>query len=267
MPNFPRDGLNFHYRDAGDGLPFVFQHGLGGDVNQPFGLFPPPAGVRLLAFDCRAHGETRPLGPAEKIGIAAFAEDLAAFLDHVRVRHAAIGGISMGAALAVHFALRFPDRVTALVLSRPAWLEGPLPTRPIYALMARLIREHGARRGLERFKQSAAYDDIRRRSPDAAQSLALQFEHPRAEETVVKFERIPADTPTSDLRDLARIAVPALVLASRLDPIHPYEFGEALARAIPGAVFREITPKSSDLVRHAVDVQTAVTEFLRRPNT
>ena len=27
-----RDGLQFHYRDEGHGLPFVFQHGLGGDV-------------------------------------------------------------------------------------------------------------------------------------------------------------------------------------------------------------------------------------------
>lgn len=262
MPFFDHDGLRFHYREAGSGVPFVFQHGLGGDVSQPFGLFPPPPGVRLLAFDCRAHGETRPLGDPEKIGIAPFAEDLAAFLDHLGISRAVIGGISMGAALAVRFALRRPARVQGLVLSRPAWLEGPLPARPLYAQMARLIREDGARRGLELFKQSPEYADILRQSPDAAQSLALQFEHPRAEETVVKFERIPADAPTSDLRDLARIAVPTLVLANRQDPIHPFEFGEALARAIPGATFREIAPKSVSLVRHALDVQAAIKDFL-----
>jgi hypothetical protein len=30
MPNCQRDGIAFHYRDTGQGLPFVFQHGLGG---------------------------------------------------------------------------------------------------------------------------------------------------------------------------------------------------------------------------------------------
>ena len=55
---FTHDGLRFHYRDEGQGLPFVFQHGLGGDLNQPFGLYRPAAGVRLIAFDMRGHGET-----------------------------------------------------------------------------------------------------------------------------------------------------------------------------------------------------------------
>ena len=40
MPIFRHDDIEFHYQDSGSGgRPFVFQHGLGGDVNQPFGLF------------------------------------------------------------------------------------------------------------------------------------------------------------------------------------------------------------------------------------
>src|SRR5207244_2936176 len=116
ISSFYRDGLNFHYREAGDGLPFVFQHGLGGDVSQPFGLFRPPPGFRLLAFDCRGHGETRPLGDPEKVGIAPIADDLLALLDHLRIGRAVIGGISMGAAVALNFTLRYPQRVAGLVL-------------------------------------------------------------------------------------------------------------------------------------------------------
>jgi pimeloyl-ACP methyl ester carboxylesterase len=54
MPVFERDGLAFHYLDEGDpsGRPFVFQHGLGGDVSQPAGVFSPPPGIRLLSLDC-----------------------------------------------------------------------------------------------------------------------------------------------------------------------------------------------------------------------
>jgi pimeloyl-ACP methyl ester carboxylesterase len=54
------DGITFHYLDSGEGVPFIFQHGLGGDVTQPYGLFTPPLPFRLLSFDFRGHGETRP---------------------------------------------------------------------------------------------------------------------------------------------------------------------------------------------------------------
>ena len=56
--------------------------------------------------------------------------------------------------------------------------------------------------------------------------------------------------------------MPTLVLANRQDVVHPFEFGEVLAREIPGAVFAEIAPKSAGLARHAADVQRAVGEFL-----
>ncbi len=62
MARLKCDGIDFHYRDEGRGIPFVFQHGLGGDINQPFGLYRPAADVRLIALDMRGHGETRPLG-------------------------------------------------------------------------------------------------------------------------------------------------------------------------------------------------------------
>ncbi len=42
MPFFYADSITFHYLDGGQGLPFVFQHGLGGDVHQAQDLFVPP---------------------------------------------------------------------------------------------------------------------------------------------------------------------------------------------------------------------------------
>jgi pimeloyl-ACP methyl ester carboxylesterase len=265
MPTFAHDGLAFHYEDTGEGFPFVFQHGLGGDVSQPCGLFRPPVGVRLLALDCRAHGETRPLGEPAKIGIAPFADDLRAFLDYLRIDGAVGGGISMGAAVALNFALRFPGRGRGLVLSRPAWLDGPMADNARrYAGIAGLIRRHGARRGLELFRQSDDYREVFRQAPDAANSLIGQFENSRAEETVVKLERIPNDAPVRDLAALGAIDVPTLVLANRQDPIHPFGYGTELARRIPGAEFRELTPKSVSREGHARDVQRTIEDFLRR---
>jgi pimeloyl-ACP methyl ester carboxylesterase len=264
MPFFSHDGLNFRYLDSGSGAPFIFQHGLGGDVSQPFGIFTPSPGFRLLGFDCRGHGETRPLGDPEKIGLASFADDLLAFIDHLQLPQAVVGGISMGSAVALNFTLRFPKRVLGLILSRPAWLDGPMPHNAnIFALIAHLIRQYGPRQGLEIFKQSGEYIGVLHQSPESANSLLGQFENPRAEETVVKLERIPNDSPNSDRKEWGSIRAPTLVLANRQDPIHPFEYGEILARAIPKAEFRELTPKSVSIDRHARDVQTFIELFLQ----
>jgi pimeloyl-ACP methyl ester carboxylesterase len=129
--------------------------------------------------------------------------------------------------------------------------------------IVQLIREFGPNKGLELFKQSEDYRAIMRESPNAAESLAKQFQQSRAEETVVKLERIPSDVPSGDRREWAFIQKPTLVLANYHDPIHPFEYGEILAQTIPGAVWKQITSKSVSTERHAADVQQAIEEFLR----
>ena len=121
---FQHEGITFSYRETGSGTPFFFQHGLGGDANQTFNLFRPPPGIRLLTLDCRAHGQT-PVGPPEKISLATFTNDLLALMDFLKIEKAIVGGVSMGAAMALSLAIAHPDRVLGLVLDRPAWLDGP----------------------------------------------------------------------------------------------------------------------------------------------
>jgi pimeloyl-ACP methyl ester carboxylesterase len=60
------------------------------------------------------------------------------------------------------------------------------------------------------------------------------------------------------------LAVPTLVLANRQDVIHPFAYGEALAGAIRGAGFHELTPKAVSKERHGVDVQRFAGDFLVR---
>lgn len=265
MTSFQFDSIRFFYRDSGgDGLPFVFQHGLGGDVGQPFGLFRPPPGIRLLAFDCRAHGQTQPLGDPAKIRIAQFSVDLAVFLDHLAIEQAVIGGISMGAALALRFALDYPRRVLGLVLSRPAWLDSAQPAANLaaYHLIAQLLAEYGAEEGAARFAQTDVYARILQTSPDAASSLLKQFHAPLARERAVRLEQIPAESPHSDSTAWRSINVPTLVLANGQDPIHPFTFGQQLSQIIPGAEFCPIPAKSVSKLQHEADVQRNVEQFL-----
>jgi len=263
MPRFAHDGLEFRYYDAGEGLPVVFQHGLGCDLRQITALFPPPTAFRLLSMDFRGHGETQPLGPPEKLALATVADDLVALMDGREIGQAVLGGSSMGAAVALNLALRFPRRVRALVLYRPCWVDRPLPANAaVFVSVTQFLRQYGAKEGREQIQRSEEYQGLLRQSPYVAAALLALFDDPRAEETAVKFARIADDAPCHSLAELAAVRVPTLVLANRQDPVHPYEYGEILAQTIPAARFCEVPPKSDGEPRHAADVRRCVSEFL-----
>ncbi len=265
MPVFDHDTLQFHYLDQGAGPSFIFQHGLGANVHQPEDLFRPRAGFRFISMDCRNHGDTQPLSDPGKLNFNTFADDLRSLLSHLGITRAIVGGISLGAGVALNFTLRYPEQALGLVLSRPAWLDAPAPenSRGIPATAA-FIRQYGVKVGLENFKQSEVYRAVEQQSTDSAASLASQFADPRAEEAVDRLERLPADAPNRDAAEWATIRVPTLVLGTSRDLIHPYAYAETLARAIKGAVLEEITPKSVSPERYRLDTQNAIDNFLQQ---
>jgi pimeloyl-ACP methyl ester carboxylesterase len=261
MPVFRKDGLTFHYVDSGAGLPFVFQHGIGGDVRQPTGLFTPPAGVRLLSFDARAHGRTVPMCDPSELRFDVLADDLVAMLNYLEVPRAVVGGISMGAAIALNVAVRYPGRVAGLVLSRPAW---PMADDvvEVFDRVAWLLRTSPRDAAPRRLEQEPAFVALAERSADSAASLRTQVQEARALAAVARLERLPRDLPVAHVSDLKSIRVPTLVLAQHCDPLHPFELAAKLVRAISGARLAVLTPKSVDPARHAADVQRAVARFL-----
>ena len=263
MPFFNRDSIGFHYLQKGAGIPFFFQHGLGGDAEAVCALLEPPPGFHMISLDFRGHGKTTPLGHIEKIGFESFADDLLALMDHRGIAKAIIGGTSMGAGVALNCALRHKNRVLGLVLQRAAWLDSPRPENvAVFGLIAELVRKHGPPDGLQIFKQTSLYAAVAAVSSDSANSLLAQFTHPRALETVAKLERIPQDAPNWDRGQWRSLTVPTLILANRSDPIHPFEYGKALAQEIPGAEFRELTPKSVNLAKYTQEVRSYISDFL-----
>jgi pimeloyl-ACP methyl ester carboxylesterase len=262
MPWFDHQRFRLHYVDRGKGTPFVFQHGLGGSTDQTAELFPETAGVRFLSLDCRSHGESEPAAQPEDLRFSLMADDIVAWMDHLVVADVVLGGISMGAGIALNLALRYPGRVRGLLLSRPAWLDGPMEARELYFEVAALIRSKGIEEGQRAFLASPTYARLRLESPDAANSLLRQFEAPRAKERVSRLEEMPRDVPHPDRKQWATIKVPTLILATDTDPVHPLRLARALADAIPGAEFREVTAKSVDAALHVREVQSRVGNWL-----
>jgi pimeloyl-ACP methyl ester carboxylesterase len=264
MPFFHHAGLRFHYLDQGSGTPFVLQHGLGANARLVRDLYRPQPGIRFLAIDCRGHGETQPLGAEDHLTFDVLADDLAALLAQLDLPGAVVGGISLGAGLALNFGLRYPERTLGLVLSRPAWLDQPLPDNlRLLPWVAGFIRRYGAAEGRARFLADAGYDLLRSRQPDLANALASQFDAERAESNVARLERLPNDAPSRSREAWKSIAVPTLVLLTRQDSVHPAGYAETLAAAIPGALLRELTPRTVDEDGYRLDTQAQIAEFLQ----
>jgi pimeloyl-ACP methyl ester carboxylesterase len=263
MPRFRTSDAIFNYIDEGAGKPLVFQHGLGGDVNQPRTFVVP--GVRLLSFDARGHGGTLASLDPERLTFSSFADDLCSLLDHLTIHAAVIGGISMGAGVALNFALRFPDRTLGLILCRPAWLNERSPQNlQVYPQIANLIEQEGIVKGRTLFESYELFQQIRNESVDSAHSLLRQFERPGAEQNFAVLDRMPKDVPNNDSADWKTIRVPTLILGNRQDPLHPIDYAQLLSSLIPSSTFREVTPKSVEPADHVKEVATAISLFLQQ---
>lgn len=266
MPFFESKGIRFHYQFSGSGGPLVaFQHGLGGDVSQPQSILGGSVRLRALSFDCRGHGRTEPLGPMNQLNFGTFADDLSAILDSMAVDTLVVGGISMGAAIALNFALRQPGRVKALVLSRPAWLDVPCPPNlKILPTLAKWLEEWGPQRARELLLADREYQRIQAISRDNAASILRQLDRPNPEATIATLRSIPADTPCDAPEGWRRISVPTLVLVNSLDALHPVEYGRRLAAGIPGARLKEIASKEKDPALHAREARESIEDFVAR---
>jgi pimeloyl-ACP methyl ester carboxylesterase len=264
MPFFEANGITFHFADDhNDRLPFVFQHGLGADISQPMSFFGEDRPFRLISMDGRGHGKTVPLGDPQFLRFNSSTDDITNLLDYLNLSKVVIGGISMGAGVALNFAARHPERTRALILSRVSWLTKPLPPNlAVFPKIAGLIREYGARRGKEMFASTSEYQTALQSSPANAASLMVQFLRERADETFVMLESFPNDVPAREIASWRKIDLPTLVLACRNDLLHPFEYGQVLARGIRGARFAEITSKAISEKKHVEDVRREILQFI-----
>lgn len=108
--------ITHFYTERGIGEPLILLHGNGEDSsyfeNQLQEL---SSDYRVIAVDTRGHGKT-PRGNAP-FTIRQFADDLAGFMDGLKIKRTHILGFSDGANIAMCFASKYPDRVSKLILN------------------------------------------------------------------------------------------------------------------------------------------------------
>lgn len=264
---FTKQDVQFAYEIVGEGETVVFCHGLGGDRSQPIELFVGLNGYRLISMDARGHGDTHPVGPSESFSFQSLAEDLRDFADHLGLDRFVLGGISMGAGISTSFVSRFPERVQALVLVRPAWLAEPNPPGlALLPMIASLLRESGPEVGFQRLFADPRYQSLAAQHPDAEEAARLQFGRPQAADRSPRLERMTASAPIEGWDRLPDSMPPTLVIANHGDFLHPYEYAVAWADHIPGAKLVTIPAKNTDWEGHKSGFQNEFTAFLNALN-
>ena len=124
--------LTMHYLDwGGGGAPMLALHGLASSGHWYRRVAPHLiANYRIVAPDQRGHGATTPAPSG--YDWQTLAEDAIALLDHLEISRAAVLGHSWGGHVASNLALRFPERVSKLVMIDGGFQDGHLMPTPTW---------------------------------------------------------------------------------------------------------------------------------------
>lgn len=250
--------MNFNYISTGVGTPFLFQHGLGGNLGQAQDLLKDLSGVKLISMDSRGHGKTL-FDDGANISFNQFADDLVTLSDQLNIKRAVFGGISMGSGIALNLAVRYPERVQALVLVRPAWLNQPNPRNLlILQKLASLLKADAGDEIIEtdEFKAMAAS------VPGAAQSVLGQLNREQPEHTAEVLRGMILSTPFKNFEELHQLDIPVLIIASEADPMHPFDFAVQLHENLAGSRLVKVPSRYLQPEQHWKEVLSNVKDFL-----
>ncbi len=156
-------------------------------------------------------------------------------LNEAAARHdrIAVGGISLGAAVAANWALEHPQHTVAVLAALPAWTGAPGGAPAAVA-----ARETAA--ALRRDGLDAATAALRSSSPGwLADELARSWQRqwPALPDALDEAAAYAAPT----IAELRRVATPMGLAAARDDPIHPYSVAAEWASAAPHAALHPVT--------------------------
>lgn len=242
MPKIKGNEISIYYEERGAGQPVLFISGTGGDLRAKPNVLdgPLPKHRRVIAYDQRGLGQTDK--PEMDYTMADYADDAAALLDALQLPAVDVIGISFGGMVALHLALRHPQRINKLVLgcTSPG---GELASYPFHELPQDLT-------ATERLLKLMPVNDSRR-------TLSWQQDNPDVVEKMIAYaeQQAIADHDTAEFKagarrqllaradhnvsaQLGRVTMPTLICAGKYDGIAPADNQYALEQGIPEAELR-----------------------------
>lgn len=238
-----KDNVSLAWNSVGTGTPIVKAPNWIGHLELDWrnpGMAPIITSLaahhRLIRFDARLNGLSD--WDSEKFGFDRFVDDLERVFDAAQIERAPILAFSQGSAVALTFAARHPDRVSAIVMI------GGFPL----GLVRRMSEKNAKRaRAMQQMMMTGWDDDypslrdlmaqiiVPGASEEDRRQYAEDMKHMISPENMGRYRHVIDNLDVRDL--LPQVQAPCLICHARHDRMQPFEQGLLLAKGLPNARF------------------------------
>ena len=118
MPKVDLNGVGIYYEEAGEGFPLVFAHELAGNTESwkaQVSYF--SRRYRVITYNARGYPPSDVPDKLDDYSQEQVVEDLYLLLQHLGIKQAHIGGLSMGGNMTLFFGLRHPEMAKSLIVA------------------------------------------------------------------------------------------------------------------------------------------------------
>jgi pimeloyl-ACP methyl ester carboxylesterase len=231
MPKINANGLTMNYDQQGSGEPLVLIPYLAADhACYAFQVAEYAKHFTCISLDLRGTGETDK--PEGAYTTEILADDVAAFMHAVGIPKAHIAGLSLGAAIGMWLAAKYPDNVDTLSL-HGGWPKTDAFMQTVVEGWQTTARAMGVPEMIVRAIFPWCFSPgLYAARPDYIESLA-GFVRSRPEQSVADFIRQSNAVMAHDVEaELARITAPTLMTFGRHDLVTSTRFASRLTSAI-----------------------------------
>jgi pimeloyl-ACP methyl ester carboxylesterase len=229
--SFVDDGIRLNYEVHGQGeRTAILMHGLllDAQLNRRLAADLADAGFRVALLDLPGHGKSDKPRHASAHRMDSYARHVVALMDELGLEETVVGGMSLGANVALQVAIQAPERMRGLLIEMPV-LEWAAPGAAMVFLPLLLGVHYAA--PLVRLVAALA-----KRVPKTSvgpldsfvTTLTMQPEEAAA---VLHGMLVGPITPTYEERHA--VEAPTLVIGHKVDFIHPFTDADHLTRQLP----------------------------------
>jgi pimeloyl-ACP methyl ester carboxylesterase len=260
------------YATLGEGDPVLVVHGIFGGFDQGLVIARGNVGEGFRSIVPSRFGYLRTPLPADA-SPAAQADAYVCLLDALGIEQAAIMGTSAGGTSAIQFALRHPDRCSALVLfssNAPGETEAALLPEPVAKALFQsdfifwLVTTYFGSSMRSTMGVPEGFELTPEYEADVAEVMRTILPvNPRSDGALLDMYVSNLDVNTGDY-PLEEVGVPVLIVNAVDDPLTLYKNAQSAAERIPGSKLVTIESGGHMLLGHEERVRSEIVGFLEQ---
>ena len=261
------DGVEMRWIEEGEGPAVVCVHGIPTSPELWRHVLPRVQGARAMAWEMVGYGESMSQGAGRDISVAAQADHLGRWIDHLEIRRPVLVGHDLGGGVVQILAVRRPGLAAGLVLTNAIGYDSwPVPAVKAMRAMGGLLR-HMPPPWLAwtlRSLMVLGHDDRGMASESGDIHLPRYAREGGSEAFVRQIRALDVRDTLAIQDELKRLDLPAAIVWGEADGFQEIAYGERFARDLRAPLHRIPGGKHFTPEDHPGEVAAAILEVLAR---